>query len=58
MKKVSIYRPSTVDEAIQILSQHGASASGEQRSGLLASGRVEAPVAQHRKICPRRPSRK
>ena len=27
MKKVSIYRPTTVDEAIQILSQHGASAS-------------------------------
>src|SRR5229473_2839003 len=27
MKKVSIYRPSTVDEAIQILSQHGTSAS-------------------------------
>jgi xanthine dehydrogenase YagS FAD-binding subunit len=27
MKKVSIYRPSTVNEAIQILSQHGASAS-------------------------------
>ena len=27
MKKVSIYRPTTVDEAIQILSQHGTSAS-------------------------------
>ena len=27
MKKISIYRPSTVDEAIQILSQHGTSAS-------------------------------
>src|ERR1700680_5317761 len=27
MKKVSIYRPTTVDEAIQILSQHGSSAS-------------------------------
>jgi xanthine dehydrogenase YagS FAD-binding subunit len=27
MKKISIYKPSTVDEAIQILSQHGASAS-------------------------------
>src|SRR5271169_1347188 len=27
MKKVSIYRPSTVDEAIQILSKHGTSAS-------------------------------
>jgi len=27
MKKVSIYRPTSVDEAIQILSQHGSSAS-------------------------------
>src|SRR6266852_4992086 len=27
MKKVSIYRPTTVDEAMQILSQHGTSAS-------------------------------
>src|SRR5260370_22274018 len=27
MKKVSIYRPASVDEAIQILSQHGTSAS-------------------------------
>src|SRR5580700_11318666 len=27
MKKVSIYRPTTVDEAIQILSQHGSKAS-------------------------------
>src|SRR6266852_919617 len=27
MKKISIYKPSTVDEAIQILSQHGTSAS-------------------------------
>src|SRR5437016_8882786 len=27
MKKVSIYKPSTVDEAIQILSQHGTSAA-------------------------------
>ncbi len=27
MKNISIYRPSTVDEAIQILSQHGTSAS-------------------------------
>src|SRR3979409_56398 len=27
MKKISIYRPSTVDEAIQILSQHGTEAS-------------------------------
>ena len=27
MKKVSIYRPTTVDEAIQILSQHGTSAA-------------------------------
>src|SRR5436190_4536775 len=26
MKKVSIYKPTTVDEAIQILSQHGTSA--------------------------------
>src|SRR5258708_36833319 len=26
MKKISIYRPSTVDEAIQILSQHGTEA--------------------------------
>ena len=26
MKKISIYKPSTVDEAIQILSQHGTSA--------------------------------
>ena len=26
MKKVSIYRPTTVDEAIQILSQHGSKA--------------------------------
>jgi len=26
MKKISIYRPTTVDEAIQILSQHGTEA--------------------------------
>ena len=26
MKKISIYRPNTVDEAIQILSQHGTEA--------------------------------
>ena len=26
MKKVSIYRPTTVDEAIQMLSKHGAEA--------------------------------
>ena len=45
MKKISIYRPSTVDEAIQILSQHGTSAVGLRRRHGPADPPEEPPGA-------------